>query len=100
MHICAYARIEDYEWDPVKARADFTKHKIHLADAVGALEDESALTIRDPYDEEERWITLGIDSIGKLLVVVYTWRGQTIRVISARGAAPGERRQYEEAHEG
>jgi uncharacterized protein len=85
----------DYEWDPVKAKANFSKHGIHLADAVGALEDVFALTIRDPYsEEEERWITLGMDSLGKLLVVVYIWRGERIRLISARLATPRERRQY------
>ena len=100
MYICAYTRIVEYGWDPAKAKTNFTKHKIHIADAVGALEDESALSIRDPYtEEEERWITLGMDSFGRLLVVVFTWRQQKIRVISARQATPGDRRQYEETYE-
>jgi uncharacterized protein len=67
----------DSEWDPAKAKANLTKHGIHFADAISALEDESALTIRDPYTEdEERWITLGMDALGRFLVVVYTWRGR------------------------
>ena len=50
-----------------------------------ALEDESALTIRDVFmDDEERWITMGMDSLGRILVVVYTWRSNSIRLISAR----------------
>jgi uncharacterized DUF497 family protein len=49
-----------YEWDPAKARANFEKHGIHFADAAATLEDDLALTMRDPFSEdEERWITLG-----------------------------------------
>jgi len=85
----------DYEWDPAKAKANFSKHGIHLADAASVLEDDLALTIRDPYsEEEERWITLGMDSLGRLLVVIYIWRGERIRLVSARSATPHESRQY------
>lgn len=87
------------EWDPAKAGANVRKHGVHFADAVSALEDEHALTIRDAYAEEERWITLGRDALGRLLVVVYTWRGDRARIISARLATPRERRQHEETHE-
>ena len=53
---------------------------------------------RDPHSEtEERFITLGMDPTAKLLVVVYTWRGERIRIISARPATGPERRQYEES---
>lgn len=49
-----------YEGDPAKARANFEKHGIHFADAAATLEDDLALTMRDPFSEdEERWITLG-----------------------------------------
>jgi len=86
-----------YAWDPAKADFNFAKHGVRFADAVFALEDDFALTMRDPYvDEEERWITLGMDAQGKLLLVIYTWRGRNIRVISARPASRRERRQYEE----
>jgi uncharacterized DUF497 family protein len=95
VYICAYTVNVEYEWDPAKAKANFAKHGIHLSDAVSVLEDDLALTIRDPYsEEEERWITLGMDSLGRLLVVVYLWRGERIRLISARFATPHERRQY------
>jgi uncharacterized DUF497 family protein len=90
----------DCEWDPHKASANRAKHGIHFADAVSALEDQSALTIRNPSPEgEERWITLGLDSFGRVLVVVYTWRGERVRLISARLATRHERKQYEEGHE-
>ena len=85
-----------YEWDPVKARANLVKHGIRFADAVFALEDEMAITIRDPHaSSEERWITIGIDAVGRLLVVIYAWRGENIRLISARAATARERAQYE-----
>jgi uncharacterized DUF497 family protein len=89
-----------YEWDPAKARANIEKHGILFADAVTTLEDDLALTVRDPFSEEEdRWITLGKDAAGRLLVVIYTWRGDRVRLISARLATPREKSQYEEHHE-
>jgi hypothetical protein len=86
-----------YEWDPAKARLNLKKHGIDFADAVSVLEHDLALTMRDAFTQhEERWITVGMDALGRLLVVVYTWRGGRIRLISARPAAARERRQYEE----
>ena len=59
MHKCAYTRPVSYQWDPAKARANFEKHGIFFADAAATLEDDLALTMRDPFsDDEERWITL------------------------------------------
>jgi uncharacterized DUF497 family protein len=84
------------EWDPAKARLNARKHGVALADAVAALEDETAVTIQDPFAEgEQRWLTLGLDAFGRILFVVYTWRGENIRLISARKATRRERRQYE-----
>lgn len=84
----------DVEWDPVKARANLRKHGVAFADAVSALEDERALTIRDPAPEEERWVTLASDAFGRILAIVYIWRGNRLRLISARKATPAERAQY------
>ena len=82
------------EWDPGKARLNARKHGVPLADAVAVLEDETALTMRDPFPEdEERWIALGLDAFGRVLVVVYTWRGERLRLISARKATPREMRR-------
>lgn len=87
-------------WDPRKASANLRKHGVHFADAVLVLEDERALTAEDEaVADEERWITLGMDGLGRVLVVVFTWRGKNVRLISARVATPGELRQYEEANE-
>jgi len=87
----------DYEWDARKARLNLEKHGVDFADAVGALEDELALTTDDVSAlSEKRFVTLGMDLLGRLIVVVYTWRGERIRLISARKATRRERRQYEE----
>ena len=94
---CAYTRGVSFEWDEEKRRLNLQKHRVEFADAVGALEDEDALTFRDDdSDEEDRFVTLGTDRLGRILVVVYTWRGDLVRVISARKATPRERRQYGE----
>jgi uncharacterized DUF497 family protein len=56
--------------------------------------------MRDPFSEdEERWVTVGKDALGRVLVVVYTWRGENVRMISARPATSREIEQYEEHHE-
>ncbi|HSN74960.1 MAG TPA: BrnT family toxin [Anaerolineae bacterium] len=85
----------NYEWDPAKARTNHRKHGIDFADAVMVFSDDYALTIDDDHPEEDRLVTIGIDALGRLLVVVFTWRGQTIRIISARKAESYERKQYE-----
>ena len=95
MYNCTRMQVE---WDPGKARLNARKHGVALGDAVAVLEDETALTMRDPFPEdEERWITLGLDAFSRVLVVVYTWRGERLRLISARNATPRERRRYEES---
>ena len=97
MHNCAYTEQVRYEWDPAKARLNARKHRIDFADAVSVLEDDMALTVRDTSTQhEERWITAGLDGLGRVLVVVYTWRSDRIRLISARPATARERCQYEE----
>ncbi len=86
----------DYEWDPEKAASNLHKHDVSFADAVSVLSDPAALTMADDFADEERFVTLGMDAFGRLLVVVYTWRGeQRIRIISARKATRHERVQYE-----
>ena len=85
-----------YEWDSKKAASNLRKHGIDFADAVTVLDDQNALTIPDPNPEEDRFVTMGLDALWRVLIVVYTWRGEVIRIISARKATPGERSQYEE----
>jgi hypothetical protein len=86
----------EYEWDEHKAAFNLIKHGVDFADAATTLEDEATITVVDEFGDEERFITLGTDALGRLLVVVYTWRGEeTIRLISARKATPQERRHYQ-----
>jgi uncharacterized DUF497 family protein len=86
-----------FEWDSGKASKNLRKHQVDFADAATSVEDPLAFTMRDESSEdEERWITLGMAATGDLLVVVWTWRATVVRLISARTASPGERRQYEE----
>ncbi len=85
----------DYEWDEVKAQANRSNHGIDFADAATVFEDNLALTAIDDAPDEERFVTLGMDAMGRLVVVVFTWRGDRIRIISARKATRSERRDYE-----
>ena len=85
-----------YQWDTDKAAANLRKHGIDFADAISVFSDDLAITIPDERFDEERFITIGMDAFGRVLVVVYTWRSNEIRLISAREATRRERKQYEE----
>ena len=64
-------RVVHFEWNEEKARTNQRKHGVDFADAVTVLTDEMALTIaNERSDEEERFVTLGTDASGKILVVV------------------------------
>lgn len=86
----------EFEWDERKTAANFRKHGVDFADAAVVPEDDLALTLRDPDAHgEERWITMGLYPYQRRLLVVYTWKGERIRLISARTATGAERRRYE-----
>jgi uncharacterized DUF497 family protein len=81
---------DDFEWDQAKAAANYKKHGVRFEHAVGAFED--------PLDEseeygEDRFLPTG-RAAGGILVVVYTERGERVRIISAREATEYERRNY------
>jgi hypothetical protein len=84
-----------FEWDRSKAKQNETKHGVAFADTFGVFEDSSALTLDQQVGGEARFVTIGMDGFGRLLVVAYTWRGENIRIISARKATRVEVRQYE-----
>ena len=87
----------DFEWDPKKADANLTKHGVDFADAVAVFTDDRAITIQElSSEDEERWVTIGLDALGRLIDVVYTWRGDRIRIISAWKASKTEQEQYGE----
>jgi len=96
MHICAYTVHVTFDWDPEKAAGNRRKHRVEFADAVGVFEDPRALTRDDAHADEPRHVTMGLDFLGRVVVVCWTERRNAIRIISARKATPRERRQYEE----
>jgi uncharacterized DUF497 family protein len=84
-----------FEWDPDKAASNLRKHRVRFAEAVTVLEDQAALSMSDDTADEDRFAAVGMDSLGRILVVIYAVRGARIRIISARRATKRERSQYE-----
>jgi uncharacterized DUF497 family protein len=81
-----------YHWDPRKATSNLARHGVDFADAVGVFEDQWALTIKEQVVEgEQRLVTMGTYFLGRVLVVVYTLRGDAIRLLSARAAMRREK---------
>jgi uncharacterized protein len=87
-----------FEWNPAKAAKNLRKHQVSFEEAVSVFNDRLAATGADPdhSEDEERWVTFGMSSAGRLIVVSHTDRGETNRIISARRATQSERRIYEE----
>lgn len=84
-----------FQWDPRKARSNLAKHSVSFAHSVGAFEDPRAITVDDAHPVEERYVTIGLELLGRLVVVSWTPRGDDIRLISARLATKSERTDYE-----
>ena len=83
-------------WDKSKAKANFLKHHVYLSDAETVLYDPSALSKEDNDSEgEERFVVVGCDALGRILTVVYTYRADCIRLISARKSTKKEKSDYE-----
>jgi uncharacterized DUF497 family protein len=83
-------------WDPAKAKANFAKHGVRLSDAEVALFDPFGLTREDDSSEgEQRFVTIGTDASGKIVVVAFTLRGEVVRPFSSRKATKRERASYE-----
>jgi hypothetical protein len=88
-----------FEWDPAKARKNLQKHGVSFEEASSVFYDPLAVTGANPdhSENEERLITFGMSSQGRLLVVAHTERGEAIRIISARVTTQLERHIYEES---
>ena len=88
-----------FEWDPRKDALNQRKHRVSFEEASSVFADEYALLLDDPDHSaaEERLLLLGLSAAFRVLVVVHTYRraDDTIRIISARRATKGERRQYD-----
>lgn len=87
-----------FEWDRTKARKNLRKHGVSFEEASSVFYDPLAATGTDPdqSEDENRMVTFGVSSVGRLLVVAHTNRGDAIRLISARVATKQERHIYEE----
>jgi uncharacterized DUF497 family protein len=87
-----------FEWDEKKAKQNLKKHGVSFEEAGTVFGDPLARTIHDPAhsEEEDRFVTLGASHGQRLLVVVFTERGDKIRLISARVATRREKKDYEE----
>jgi uncharacterized protein len=83
------------KWDSQKAASNLKKHGIDFADAVAVLFDDMAISISDDDAGERRFVAIGMDALARVLVLVYTWRGDSLSIISARKATPRERGVYE-----
>lgn len=93
-----YTENMHFEWDAKKEKSNQQKHRVSFEEAATVWTDPLALIAPDPehsIEEEREWI-VGESYEGRLLVVVYTQRGETIRIISARPATKRERQQYAE----
>ena len=93
----------DFEWEIRKAKSNIRKHKISFERAATIFRDPNLLSIPDEIhsESEERWLTMGLDENGILLVISHTFANQSatvckIRIISARKATKSEDKQYEE----
>jgi uncharacterized DUF497 family protein len=94
-----------FEWDPVKAKENLRKHRITFDRAAEVVLDPLAVSISDEEhsEDEERWVSLGKDRRGSLLILVHTFLEVSteecrVRIISARKANKQEIKQYEETH--
>ena len=86
-----------FEWDRNKEKLNIKKHTISFDEAVTVFYDPLSATFADPDHsiEEDRLITIGYSSQGRLFVVSHTERGDAIRIISARPATVSERKRHE-----
>lgn len=86
------------EWDADKATKNLSKHGVSFDEAKTVFNDPLYIDFYDPdhSDQEERYLVIGKSSNDRLLIVSYTERGDTVRLISAREVTPAERKDYEE----
>jgi uncharacterized DUF497 family protein len=87
-----------FEWDRAKAAGNVAKHGVSFEEATTVFTDPLSVTGADPDHSlnEERFITFGVSTGGRLLAVAHADHGDTIRIISARPVTAAERNIYEE----
>ena len=87
-----------FDWNPIKAESNQTKHNVSFQEAVSVFDDPLSITFSDPEHsiEEERMIIIGRSKNDRLLFVSHLDRNNTTRIISAREVTRSEKRIYEE----
>ena len=96
-----YNRCVEFEWDANKAADNLRKHKVSFMEAATVFGDFLGITVPDPAHsaDEDRYITVGLSNLGRLLMVAHTERDERIRIISARTLTAKEKRAYENSEE-
>jgi uncharacterized DUF497 family protein len=86
-----------FKWDATKSASNLARHGVSFEDASTVFGDLLATTIPDPEHsaDEERFLTTGLASRQRIVIVWHTDRGEVVRIIGAREATPRERRSYE-----
>ena len=83
-------------WDSVKAKSNRLKHRVFFSEVEPVFYDPDAISFEDMESKgEARYVVIGLDSLARIVVVVYTYRGNMIRLISARRANKSEQQFYE-----
>jgi len=91
-----HTMIIEITWDSVKAKSNRLKHRIFFSEVEPVFYDPRAISFEDMDSKgEARYVVIGLDSLGRIIVVVYTYRNTTIRLISARKASKAEQKVYE-----
>ena len=87
-----------FEWDAAKAKSNLKKHGVSFKEAQSVFYDDLAIQFEDQSaDEEERFLLLGMSNLSRMLVVVHCergFRGEVLRIISARKATKSESQYY------
>ncbi len=88
----------EFEWDEEKAVVNLASHKVSFDEAKTVFDDPLYVDFYDPDHslDEHRFLIVGESRQGRLLIVSYTERGDTVRLISAREATSAEKKNYEE----
>jgi len=88
----------EFEWDPHKEKRNIQKHDVTFHEASAVFGDPLSWTFPDPDHsiDEDRFLTVGTSSNGRMLIVSHTDRGDKIRIISSRKMTRVERRYYEQ----
>jgi uncharacterized protein len=87
-----------FEWDPKKAKSNFSKHRVSFEEAATVFSDPLSRTFDDPDHsiQERRFVIVGHSDKNQLLLVCHTDDGKVVRLISARTLTTSERKYHEE----